>query len=122
MSRCTTRKTSAKSTSRRRRVSGPWPGVFVLGALHEDGTERVAVDPARGVVLREGVLRGQGQLRLAARHGDAALGLEAVAARLPGHQELRDAEEALLEPALQRAHRPSPTPSPRTTKSSPAEA
>jgi hypothetical protein len=81
---------------------------LAVRSFHEDRPLRVAVHAAGRVVLLERVLRGERQLRLASRDGDAAFRLEAMAPGLPRHEELRDAEEPLLEPALQAAHRSFP--------------
>ena len=99
--------TSARSTSRRRSVSGPRPGSFAVGArpCTHDRPRRVAVDAARRGVLLERVVDGHRQLGVGARDRAAAVCLEAVAGALLRHQEVGDAEEAALEPALERAQR-----------------
>ena len=100
--------TSARSTSRSRSVSGPFPGSLAVGcaAPHHDPARGVAVHAARLGVLLERVLDGHRQLGVGAGDGASPVRLEAVAGALLGHQELAHAQEAPLEPALEGAHRP----------------
>ena len=75
-------------------------------ALDDDAPGRVPVDPAGRGVLVERVVHRHGQLGVGPRHRALAAGLEAMAGALLRHEELRDAEEAPLQPALEGAHRP----------------
>ena len=89
-------------------MSGPRPGSFAVGARPFTTIARacVAVGAAGRRVLLERVLDRDGQLGVGARHRAFPARLEAVAGPLLRHEEIRHAQEAPLQTALEGAQGP----------------